>query len=464
MFKLFLMPPVIVAIYLVAMNWSGMYQKPDIIAIPVVFEIIAFISALVIAMPAYWLLVLPASYLMIKLTGARLGGVVIGLLLASVVPCVLVTLDYPDLSWHGTLSMKHILLVMLPLLFMSLYGYYLLNRHLQQHYGDAFMPWLSATGLRASVIGLIVILMGFVVTVGYWNQPPQTSRISWTEEDKTIQGQPLLKAQQAVIETLLNKRGGLMRDSRLPPFLLLDNVQHWERGVEKQIDDFSRLLDTTSFFFENPIPSTRRKPQPPFLSEIPAELKQANSRIQQATRIPEPNQAMTLYREGLAGMEQVGQRIIATDMKVIGHRQLTRWLQDVVSDISRPGTELQFDQQRIDEALHPRKYSPRGPSIIAIQPLWKENDALYEAYGSVWALLLYLDAIAIEYHSALEEAGALPQLQRAQAELEHCLPGLWTPLLLMPAGMTGLQQEIDRTGRHMQEAMLALNALVARLN
>ena len=464
MFKLFFMPPVVVAIYLVAVNWPEMYQRPDIIAIPVLFEFFAFIFALCIAVPTYWILVLPASYLMIKLTVSRFGGVVIGLILAGVIPCVLVTLDYPDLSWHGTLSMKHILQVMLPLLFMSIYGYHLLKSHLLKHYGDAFVPWLSPMGLRASVVSLIVILIGFVVAIGYWNQQPQTSRISWTEEDKTIQGQPLLKAQQTVIATLVNKRGGLMRDSRLPPFVLQDNVHHWERGVEKQIDGFSRLLDTTSFFFENPVASTRRKPQPPFLSEIPDELKQANSKIQQATRTPDPKQAVTLYREGLTGIEQVGKRIIATDMKVKGHRNLKQWIQNVASSISQPGTELEFDKQRINEALHPQKYSPRGSSIIAIQPLWKENDALYESYGSVWALLIYLDAIAIEYRSALEETGAMPILQRAQAELEQCLPGQWTPLLLMPSGITGLQQEIDRTSKHMQEAILALNVVVARLN
>ena len=463
MLKLFLMPPAIVAIYLVAMNWSGMYQKPDIIAIPVVFEIMAFFFAFIIAAPTYWLLVLPASYLIIKLTGARLGGVFIGLILASVIPCILVTLDYPDLSWHGTLSMKHILQVMLPLLFLSVYGYYLLNRHLLKHYGEAFTPWLSPTGLRAIVMSLIIILIGFVVAVSYWNQPPETGRISWTEEDKSIQGRPLLKAQQNVIETLLSKRGGLMRDSRLPPFLMLDNVQHWERGVEKQINSFSHLLDYTSFFFENPVASTRRKPQAPFLSEIPDELKQADSKIQQATRTPDPKQAVTLYREGLTGVEQLGKRIIATDMKVKGHRQLKRWIQDTVSNLTPPGTELIFDKQRIDEALHPRKYSPRGSSIIAIQPLWKENDALYESYGSVWALLIYLDAITVEYRSELEEAGAMPILQRAQTELEQCLPGQWTPLLLMPTGMTGLQQEIVRISKHMQEAILALNVLVARL-
>ena len=463
MLKLFLMPPVIVAIYLVAMNWSGMYQKPDIIAIPVVFEIIAFIFAICIAAPTYWLLVLPASYLMIKLTGTRLGGVVIGLILASVIPCLLVTLDYPDLSWRGTLSMKHVLLVMLPLLFMSLYGYSLLNRHLMQRYGGAFTPWLSPTALRAGVAGLFVILVGLVVITSYCNQPPETSRISWTEEDKTIQGQALLKAQQTVIETLLSKRGGLMRDSLLPPYVMLDNVQHWERGVERQVHDFSRLLDYTSFFFENPIPSTRRRPQAPFLSEIPDELKQANSKIQQATRTTDPKQAVTLYREGLTGIEQLGKRIIATDMKVKGHSKLRGWVQEATSNMSRPGTELLFDKERIDEALHPRQYSPRGSSVIAIQPLWKENDALYESYGSAWALLIYLDAIAVEYRSDLEEAGAMPILQRAQTELEQCLPGQWTPLLLMPTGMTSLQQEINRTSKHMQEAMLALNVLVARL-
>ena len=51
MIKILLLPPILVSIYLVVINWSGMYQKPDIIGMPVVFEIMAFVLYFLVAVP-----------------------------------------------------------------------------------------------------------------------------------------------------------------------------------------------------------------------------------------------------------------------------------------------------------------------------------------------------------------------------------------------------------------------------
>ena len=78
MVKILFVPPILVALFLVVMNWSGMYQTPDIIGMPVVFEIMAFLLFFAIAIPFYWFIVLPGSYLTLKLSASRFGGLVMG--------------------------------------------------------------------------------------------------------------------------------------------------------------------------------------------------------------------------------------------------------------------------------------------------------------------------------------------------------------------------------------------------
>ena len=122
MIKILLLPPILVSIYLVVINWSGMYQKPDIIGMPVVFEIMAFVLYFLVAVPIYWLLVCPTNYLVLKSSGSRYAGIVFGLMLAIALPCYMSTLDYPDFSWAGTLSRVHVTMVFIPMLFLTIYG------------------------------------------------------------------------------------------------------------------------------------------------------------------------------------------------------------------------------------------------------------------------------------------------------------------------------------------------------
>lgn len=184
MVKIFLLPPVLTAIYLVAMNWTGMYQAPDIIGIPVVFEIMAFVFFIIIVTPIYWLLVLPGSYISLKISGSQYGGLVPALILATVIPAFMSTLDYPDLSWRGTLSMSHISLVIIPVLFLALYGYYLLNQYLLERKEPQFKVWFSPNGVRRIFSGLVILFICVILLGAYWNQKPVTAKITFLEQDK----------------------------------------------------------------------------------------------------------------------------------------------------------------------------------------------------------------------------------------------------------------------------------------
>jgi peptidoglycan/LPS O-acetylase OafA/YrhL len=158
------------------------------------------------------------------------------LILATVIPAFMSTLDYPDLSWRGTLSMSHISLVIIPVLFLALYGYYLLNQYLLERKEPQFKVWFSPNGVRRIFSGLVILFICVILLQAYWNQKPVTAKITFLEQDKLIEDRVMIQAQIFVINTLLGNHGGLLRDDLLPPGMALDNIHHWERGVEEQVN------------------------------------------------------------------------------------------------------------------------------------------------------------------------------------------------------------------------------------
>ena len=414
---------------------------------------------LVFAAPSYWFGILPLCWLVIRASACRYGGILTGVLLAGVIPIVTLFFDELDFSWRGTLSIHHVFQLMVPLLFLSIYGYHLLRRYLKQQWAWVIVPWFSQAALLTSGSLCLLFLLGFAGLLSYYNSPPRVAPVNWTVQDNRIKGRVMLEAQQHVINTLLEQRQAILREDGAYPVSLLENSYAWQRGVEEQVKSFSGMLNYTSFFMANPVKSTRRQPQVEFLLETPPDLKKANEQARTAYATADPELALNLYRQALDGIALANQQLIETSIHVKGMRRLKWYIQDAAAALGAPAYELQVASDRINRALEPDRYSPRKPARVAIQPLWSENDALYEMYGSAWALGIYLDAIEIEHRDKLEAAGALTLLQRARQALSQCQPWYWSPMVLFPAGIDALQEELRRAYSHASEALTALYEL-----
>ena len=64
--RILLLPPVVVALYLLVISWTSLYVKPDIIVIPGVQETVVLVIGFVLSTIVYWLVILPAAYIIIK--------------------------------------------------------------------------------------------------------------------------------------------------------------------------------------------------------------------------------------------------------------------------------------------------------------------------------------------------------------------------------------------------------------
>jgi len=189
MIRIFLAPPAIVAVYLVAINWVAMYTRPDTIAIPILFEMPAFALHFVRSLAVHLCLVVPAAFITLKLTGSRLAGIALA----------------------------------------------------------------------------------------------------------------LLDTQAFVVESLIDKPGGLIRYRSFPPAAALDNMHNWELGVQRQIDRFIPLLESFTFF-------TSDNPYDPHTTHLktPLRLQQANYNIGLVTNSPDSE------GESRSGMQALSIELLST--------------------------------------------------------------------------------------------------------------------------------------------------------
>lgn len=453
--SIILLPPIVVALYLVVISWASFYQKPDIIVIPGVFETITLVIGFGLSALIYWLVILPAAYVILKSGKSAYGGLLLGVIMA-VGLTLIATVSGPDFSWRGTVSLDQVYYVIIPMLYLSVHGYSLLRRHLLKKTNPPFVPWGSPVRFHQLVIGLLIA--GAVITVigMSWNRLPVVSMLNIEQRDEDVAGGVLLQAPLQVVHSLLDKPGGYLSNDRLPPGRALDNVYYWEQGVQTAARHFSELLDSYNYFIDleeqtGPISEEAR-----LTPVTPEELLRANRKLRDAMTPEQAGKAESLYKDALADLAAARSRLAPARVNILNNGNLRGWLDKTVRTLGELSGRLERDSQNIALALKPDRYSPRRPALLAIQPLWKENNALYQAYGTATALTLYLRAIEISYRDQLESKGGMPMLQSALTSMEQCLPEAWTPLLLPPGGIQGLRNDIDRVQPHINQAVTAL--------
>ena len=66
---------------------------------------------------------------------------------------------------------------------------------------------------------------------------------------------------------------------------------------------------------------------------------------------------------------------------------------------------------------------------------WLEiDDVFYEARGSTWALIEFLQAVEVDFQSVLNKKNALVSLRQIIRELEATQDTVWSPVILNGTG------------------------------
>lgn len=292
---------------------------------------------------------------------------------------------------------------------------------------------LWASGL---MLATLLVLGGIVGS--YWSRTPEpfdvvanSKMVAEAQGREVVSGYTTTATLIRVAETLLDKPGGYLSNDVMPPGVLLDNMPNWEFGVLVQVRDLSRVLRND--FSRSQSQSVEDKdlavaePQFNFDSEswmFPASESEYRKGIE----------ALHSYLDRLNDQnEQDAQFYTRADnladwLAVVEKRlgSLSQRLSASVAQV-RVNTDLAGDTDAENATYRPEQ--------IAVKTPWLEvDDVFWEARGTTWALLQFLNAVEVDFKSVLQKKNALVSLQQIIRELEMTQQSITSPVILNGRG------------------------------
>ena len=308
-------------------------------------------------------------------------------------------------------------------------------RHLREDFTD-----LAAGNklLKAAAIGFGLYLLIAVVLGVYWSFTPKNFNVIEASlalhEDSGQElavGSVTTATTITIVDTLLNKRGGFLRNDISPPGIWLDNIPSWEYGVLIQVRDMAKALREVF---------ARSQSQ----SSEDADLGIAEPRFNFSANSWMLPRTEGMYAEGneylLKYMLRLSDPQAQSAQFYARADNLNYWLSMASTRLGslaqRLGTSV--GQRRINTDLAGEMgaaQSTPNADELYIKTSWFEiDDVFYEARGASWALLKLLEAIEVDFAGVIAKKNASASLQQIIRELENTQEPLSTPMILNGSG------------------------------
>lgn len=287
--------------------------------------------------------------------------------------------------------------------------------------------WGWRSGL---IIGTLTIINCGVMW--WWSREPNEFDVTQTATEylpadtTPVTGSTFVGSSIKILDTLLHKPGGFIKNDRTPPGIFMDNIPNWEYGVVTLMrnvtqtlrNDFSRSqsqsaqakmlsdadnnmrIDSSGWIF--PAPEKKYEQARQNLISYAKELTDND-----------PNNAQFYAR---ADNLNAFLGLVSKDLGDITQR-LSASVGDII--VNDPNT----DSAKAEPARRVTKVS-----------WWKIDDNFYFARGYSWALLEELRAIRIDFQPILERKGALTSLDQIINELEKTQKTIWSPIIMNGSG------------------------------
>ena len=294
--------------------------------------------------------------------------------------------------------------------------------------------WVRTSLIAGALYLLLVIVLGI-----YWSLAPapfdaqeKAAEYAAREGGTVVTGSVTTAALMGVMETLLDKSGGYLHNDRFPPGLWLDNMPNWEYGALIQARDLTRALR------EVLSRSQSQSTEDPGLAVAEPRLNfNSNSWILPSSE--------SQYRDGLEYINGYFRRLSDQsnpDAQFYARADNLRyWLTTVNTRLGSLSQRLSASvgKRRINTDLAGEEnasQSTSAPSERLVKTPWLEiDDVFYEARGTAWALIQFMEAAEIDFAEVLRKKNARVSLQQIIRELEGTQDTLWSPMVLNGSGM-----------------------------
>ena len=295
---------------------------------------------------------------------------------------------------------------------------------------DGIMSWLA--------LPVLVVLAALVLLGMWWSSEPDSFDVEEAamerapgSESKLTTGSYTTSSAIAIMETLLNKRGGYLSNDVMPPSLWLDNIPNWEFGALVQVRDLSRSLrnDFSRSQSQSAEDEDLIVAEPKFNFDHKSWIFPASENVYQEGinalygylgKLQNPgNPEAQFYARADNLAEWLGQV-----EKRLG--SLSQRLSASVGQV-RLNTDLAGDADAVQ--------STETSDQVKVQTPWTEiDDVFYEARGAAWALVHLLKAVERDFEPVLQKKNALISLRQIIRELEATQETVWSPVILNGSG------------------------------
>ncbi len=274
---------------------------------------------------------------------------------------------------------------------------------------------LAGSGLVVLALALSGVGIWWDLTPGFLSKPATDKPVGYATVDMLIR----------VGDTLLHKPGGYLRNDRLPPGVLLDNMPSWELGVLNQMRDMAQALRND--FGRAQSQSQEDKD----LAAAQSLLNQPDDRWLFPSTEHEYNKgfnALGRFRTRLVDVNHEDAQFYARADNLAAYLWLVeRRLGDLTSRLSASVARVSLDLSLVG-AKGGAISTPRQAQRIMKTPSSQVDDVFFEARGSAWALYHFLQAVQVDCHDVLKDKNAevgLAQIVRDLEESQKPLGGPW---------------------------------------
>ncbi|WIX34181.1 DUF2333 family protein [Salinicola sp. JS01] len=234
-------------------------------------------------------------------------------------------------------------------------------------------------------------------------------------------GEALLATNIELLDALLDKPGGYLRNDVMPPGLWLDNMPNWEAGVTQQVQDSVALLGSALAVGQAPLKAADEALAGDLDSwrwpESETLLRAARNNLGEAFSALDNSGAGTPTQDAAASTPAQAPSALDADT-------LKAWLAQVQSQLETQTQALAASVGR----------SPGGGQAVESTPWFRIDNVFFKTRGTTWALLQLVQAARIDYAEAIEQAGQGEAFDQLIAELKASQARVWSPVILNGSG------------------------------
>lgn len=293
--------------------------------------------------------------------------------------------------------------------------------------------------VKGIATAFVLYLLAMVILGMYWSVAParldvQEKAAEYAAQDggSVVTGSATTAALMAVVETLLDKPGGYLRNDLALPGAWLDNIPNWEYGVLIQVRDLSRALREVHSRSQS-----QSTEDPDLALAEPRFNFKADSWVLPSSE-SQYRDGLDLTRKYFRGLSD--QR--ASDAQFYARADNLRyWLGTVNTRLGSLSQRLSASvgQRRINTDLAgdgDATQSTQTTDEMMVKTPWaKIDDVFYESRGTAWALIHFLKAAEVDFADVLKKKNAQVSMQQIVRELERTQDTVWSPVIVNGTGL-----------------------------